>query len=317
MSIQFSGGPITTSTFAGATTSALIAGIQAALTASNWTVISGGGTTNLLMQTVNSPQNMQMRFRFKDNGLLNTVNQATIQISLQNVSGTLVGVSGAGNGVSLKVQATSNFRVICGPYYFWIVVPGVYGDYQVFAMGGCPWVPAFLAGSAVTALGYLIGGSSASNNTIVPVSLRSTPNANLTTNPLDFDATGNSGFNQSPFQGIINSNLVDQGGAASNQLAGWFQLFGPMAKGYAATNSQGLTFQFYDGSFWTFDPWVAWTDVANTNPPVSYAKIVGMLWDCVAIFDMSIVGDTTTTFFGHNWYAIGNQQLPNIWVATS
>lgn len=312
MSIQFSGGSIQNTTFSGATTAALCTNIQQILGSAGWTIVSGSGTTNLLMQTALTPQNLQMRFKFHDNALT-AGGTNTVQISLQTTNGSSTGTDGTLNAPWVKVNATTNFRMIAGPYYFWLVVPTSYTDFGFFACGGVPWIAAFQ--STTTQLGYLVSQTGGSGNpTAVPTTFRNgntcavkngTPRQQLLFNTTYVSMDGQSGFPNADLEACF--------------LRPWAPAYkadfiGPT--GFVSTFS--LMSQFSDGSFATADPWIGW-DIQRSGAPIAGdpANVMGMLWDAVLIYDSSQAGDTTATFDGHNWFAISNLQLPTLWVATS
>lgn len=311
MSIQFSNGTITVSSFAATTTATLIAGIQAALTASGWTVVSGAGTTNLLMQTLTTPQGLAMRYKFHDNSFL-VSSQATIQLSMQTVSGSIVGADlNTGNSPWLRVNASTNYKVICGPYYFWILVPGSYADYGFWAMGGVPWTSSFQ--TSVTQIGYLVCKvkGTGSLTQVIPT-FRDNVTCCLN--------------NQVPQQQLIyNTNYISLDGNAqsgnnnqgdSGMLRPWLPAVNTQYTNNSPSMNQNV---FTDGSFATADPWIGW-DISRSGYPASSgdaSSINGMLWDAVFIFDNSQVGDATATFDGHTWFNISNLQMPSLWVATS
>lgn len=311
MSISFSGGPIIFNSITSDTTSHLIGGIQTALVSAGWTVISGGATTNLVMQTVSTPQGLAMRFKFHDNGY--TVSSvATIQISIQTTNGATIGAdNSSGNSPWLRVNTTTNYTIIAGPYYFWLVVPGSYADYGLFGFGGVPFIESFQ--TATTQLGYLVTqtkgigaptGVSPTfriNNSCCLQNQVAQTQLIYNTNYISLDGSSQSGRNTQGDSGYIRA---------------WLPAF---SQQYCNATSGMNMVQFSDGSFATADPWVGWDSTTSVHPADTgdTSFIQGMLWDAVFIFDNSQIGDATTTFLGHNWYAISNLQTPTLWVATT
>lgn len=304
MSTPFSGGVITVSTFLGSTTANLIGGIQSALTASGWTVVSGGGTTNLLMQTATTPQGLAMNFRFKDNLLNNSNAIATIQLSIESISGSIIGTnSSGGSAASLAVDSTISYTVICCPYNFFILKAGVFSNLQSFAFGGVPWIPSF---SGITQCGYCCGQSYGYSNT-------------GTGSPNTFRNNRGGAFQNVIMdqQLIVQTNYISNYNSSFNNAAAanCFQQWGIP---YAPFNSNGINSPmntFFSGQYASFDPWIGWGLTTASNPGLPL--IIGMMWNCIFICDGSVVGDTAATFNGHNWYAITNAQNPALWVATS
>lgn len=325
MSIQFSGGPITFTTFLGNTTANLIAGIQAALVASGWHIISGGGTTNLLIQTATTPQGLAMRFRFVDNGLSNSAGKKVIQIGMSTINGDCVGPSTSDSCGQLKVYPEIKYTIICGPYYFWILILGSIFDAQCFVFGGVPYIPDFVK---LTNCGYLVSQSSGHNNTFLNgYSLRDTI-VTASQNGISDQQI----IVQNQLWYTTNSSINDPGSA------GYFQFFappgspfnsgrvGPTYSPQMATWNSGYPFgvssfnTFFGGVFPALDPWVGWGYVDFGQPQYnldSAPRILGIMWDAFLTYDYSVMWDTTASGFGHNWYAITGLQIPNLFVATS
>lgn len=318
MSIAFSGGSIQVSSFAATTTSTLIGGIQTALTAAGWSVVSGSGTTNLVMQTATTPQSLAMRFKFHDNAIT-AGGVATVQISMQTTSGSIVGLDNDVKAPWVRVNGSTNYKIICGPYYFWLLVPGSYTDYGYFAMGGVPWLPSFL--SSITQCGYLVTQSNDQNSTdylSIPHTFRSDvscsvqnaiPRQQLIVNTNYISTDGNLGmFNSSQCANFLQPWLP-----AQYEYSGNLAVPGTSNGGANAT----VVSTFFDGSFATGDPWIAFTTNGSLTAPATGVVVMGMLWDSTFIFDSTQAADATTTFSGHNWYNITNTKAPSLWVATS
>src|ERR1044071_8307017 len=119
MSTVFSGGTYVNTTFTGDTKANIISNIQTQLTNAGWTVVSGGGTTNLLMQTALGADGYnQGRVRFKDNS------GSCVQVTLENVSGTKTQTLNTTTGGNLLPAAAKTFRILASKYRFECFTPG-------------------------------------------------------------------------------------------------------------------------------------------------------------------------------------------------
>lgn len=152
MAIRYSGGTNVSSTFVGdGTKQSLINGIETILLSAGFTTVSGSGTTNLLMQSAVTPQSHQMRFRFK-------AATTNVILSIENVSGSIVGGNSTVLGVPIKVTGNTGktFRIIANKYQFCIIVVGEPDVAGEFAFGCVPWTPSFVS---ATDIGFVVGNT--------------------------------------------------------------------------------------------------------------------------------------------------------------
>ncbi|GAC1432701.1 MAG: hypothetical protein NVSMB6_30570 [Burkholderiaceae bacterium] len=199
MAVFYSGGTYVNSTFTGDTKANIIGSIQTALTAAGWTVVSGGGTTNLLMQSATQANvTHPIRVRFQDNA------GSCVQIVIENQAGTLAGrmvisssIQGGGN---LLPASAKIFRIIAKRYDFYVMTPGASGSRE-FVMAGMLSVPPPLTG--VTDCGYMFCNSFYDANTTTAYCLRT--GSSITLRPGSTAAqTGSPNFNV-----LWNGNLWD------------------------------------------------------------------------------------------------------------
>lgn len=280
-----SGGDVNTTYTSDGTKQNLINAIETALLAAAWTTVSGHATTNLLMQTHSTPYPLQANFRFRDNG------GTSIQITVENTSGSVAGPGGTGNGVSLTPVNTRVFRVIANPYQFFILVPGTYNAACTFAFGGVPYVPSFVTG--VTAAGLVMGNSESDGDTSTRLSWRT----NLT------PVTSN--FTIGLFQTLWNASLFNGTNTAPGSAPACPCLLVPMMANLAAIGTTTATWnqpyrwaglQIHSG-----DPLICWGLTGYSDEP----QIRGQLWDALVVCD-AYTGDSTSSWDSHNWFAITN-----------
>jgi hypothetical protein len=256
---------------------------------------SGTHTANfeLLLQTATtpSPQSLNMRFRFRDN------NGNCVTISMERTDGAVVGANDTTNGVHMLPGTAKTFRLIAGAYYFWLLVPGSYGVAREFGFGGVPWIPSFLASGVVSACGYLCGNCVSDSSTDGRYTFRNSVRCN------NWDNTPNQ-------QLIHNLTLIGRANY-TGQGAAFLQPFGPHQAAYCSSNYYCR--RFIDGSFSSFDPWIAWSVYDGDYDP----RIRGMLWDAVFVLDPTPGGDTVATFDGNTWTCISNLQSPSLWVISA
>lgn len=290
MATLFSG-TIVTGTFTGNTKQAIINGIQTVLTSAGWTVVSGGTSTNLLMQTVITPAGqgaLQARFRFKDNA------GTCCTISLENTAGTVLGSNNTTNGIHLLPGASRVFEVIANPYQFVVFVPGEFNIARDFAMGGVNAIVGPLTG--ITAAGFLKGNSVSDSSTTIP-----------------FNWRNNIGIaqNQVPnFQAMWNASLLDNANNTQNSAnaAGCIELWVTVPAcvglvGGLTTTNNLIAYRWANGDNFSSDPLISWALTLISDEPL----VRGQLWDSIVIHD-SVVGDTTASFSGHNWINITNSE---------
>ena len=260
---------------------------------------SGTHTANfeLLMQsqTTPSPQNLNIRHRFRDNG------GYCVTISAEYYNGSVTVVAGSNDvnsGAFLLPGASKVFRIIAGAYYWWICVPGRYSTDKEFAFGGVPWLPDFLRGVELSA-GWVVGQGFQDANSAGLITFRNGTSCSWKSNVPN---------QQLIFNGVLLG--ADYSGRGYNLAAGscYLQPWGPSATSY--NTGEASIKKFADGSFVSFDPWIAYSSIYNDLDP----KVRGMMWDACFIMDNSPSGDTTATFDGNTWYCISNLQAPSLWV---
>ncbi len=273
MAIQYSGIALVKTTFTGDTKQNIINGLETILLSASWTTISGHNTTNLLMQTVSTPQSCQMRFRFKDNG------GSCVQISVENVTGMVTGTNDTNHGASLLPAAAKVWTVIASGYQFACFVAGM-TNAREWAFGCVPWVPSFIA-SATTIIGFIQGNAGSDSDGSLRYSFRS--------------PAGGSSEYPGNYSTIYAGVKCETSGATNWGCNGLcipvMQLFAP--GGYYTPNPINT---WANGDFLAVDPLVAWAD----TDPYGNVMVRGQIWDAIYITG-SVAVDTTATFDSHTW----------------
>jgi len=274
MAIQYAGGTNVNSTIAADTKALLITGIQTGLTTAGWTVISGGGTTDVKLQSVATADGNQIRVRVWDSGS-NCVN-----IRMTNVAETV----GQNGQVYLLPATSKTFRIIANRYQFCLLVPGSL-DNRDFALCSAIYIPAHLVSAGVTTAAFITGsGVSDSDAGSTRGGLRKT-----------FTLRGYAGAESCTFYSILNLVELEYVGSADTaSRPGLLQL---AAMRGSQIHNIGC-FRWHDDSALMTEPLVAWGTTADAE-----AKLKGQLWDAI-LSSEAYPMDQTTTFDSHNWYSV-------------
>jgi hypothetical protein len=206
-----------------------------------------------------------------------------IQVSIENLAGTVVGANSTSNGGSLLPAAAKTFRVLASKYRFECFRDGGQAARE-FVMAGMVNVPTFI--TSVTDTGYMICDSNGDSNT----SIRASPRSGTT-----LGSQNNWGY----IQFIWNSNIFDQT-LQNNSAGGLPQLLFTFF--YRPTND-GTTgnYRWENGDLLTSDVLMT-AGLSNLNDE---AKIKGQLYDWMYISSPFTI-DVEDTFNGHNWHNITN-----------
>lgn len=280
MAVQYSGN-IAHVQFDGSTKLKLITQMQTTLTSLGWTVVSGGGTTNLLMQTAVTPQNLQMRFRFKDNG------GQCMTFSIENVGGTRVCPNDTTQGIHIYPHSNSQYRLIANPYQFMIWSPDDVTWGRRFGIGCVPWIPPFLQGTVYEA-GFVQGACYSDSNGGAASSWRRYLGIGWTTGGC------------SNYQAIINNQYNYRANEAgqyttSSGVVDWI-VQTPMALNMAGNGG----FRWINDTLNVSDIFVAWGLTAAGDEP----KAVGQPWDVMVVHEAFQTMDMPAHFDDHNWVAV-------------
>jgi hypothetical protein len=284
MSLQYSGTNVN-NTFVNTvgTRLEIVTGLSAALVAAGWTIISGAGTGNQLLEsaTTPSPQSLVCRVQLFDPGSGNCA-----QIKFRNQANT----KSQTNYHPLFAQASKTWRVIANPYQFFIFSSASTSVGREFVAGGVPYLPSFLQGVITESIWSMGNGrndtdsynsSTFRNNLITSVSA-SQPNLWLDVNLNQWE-----NFN----------NYVN------NSYTGWPQLIAQNGAQWTQVSGTNLIapYKWHDDSVLTYEPLIAWGLTGFTDE----SKIRGQLWDAAVVSD-AFGADQTTSFDTRNWWVLTN-----------
>lgn len=277
MAIQAAAGGCFNSTFTSdGTKQSLANSIETALNSAGWTTVSGHNTTNLLMQTAQTPYPLQMNFRFK-------AQTNCVVISLESTDGTtIVGGNSTTAGIPLLPSNGEVWRVIANKYQFCIMVDGSPTVARRFALGCVPYVPSFI--TSVTNAGYLIGNAESDASTTARVSPRSVlgmaqnncPNFQIAWNSSIWDNANN----------LQNATNVSQGPAFCEVP----QTAGP--EGGATINTFYVgPLHWPNGDLITADTWIG--SALSFASGESFKRF--QLWDSIIVLGSFTASGTPTT----------------------
>ena len=281
MAIQYSGS-VTNTTFTTTTGTRreIVDGLAGALVTAGWSYVSGSGTGDVVLQIADSGLGLsRTRLRILDPG-----SGSCAQLKLHNSTSTLTQTG----SVFLLPGAGKVYKVNANPYQFFCTVAGS-SNAREYAAGGQPWVPSFLAGSGITACGWLMGNAQTDTDTTVRPSFRTQfttvasgaiyPNMAAYTNANFWEGNNtNFGVNWAP--GVIQMAAVNP---------------------FQWNNNNATTLQmsrWQDSSVFVSEPLIGWC--LTTTPGSSEAFVHGQLWDAV-IMSGPFAVDQTATFDSHNW----------------
>ena len=285
MAIQYSGTNYNnTFTCTTGTRLEIVGGLQTALTAAGWSVISGGGTGNVLMQsaTTPSPQSLTMQVKLFDPGSGNCA-----QIVPRNVGGTKTMT----NYLPLLPGVGKVFTVIANPYQVFVFTLSSQSTAREYIAFGVPFIPSFLQGVITECIWANGNGLSDTDATV-----RSTFRTGLwcgssTSLPVTFPSSWYD----------VNGNIWEIFTSSPGGIPeGTPQLFAQVGSVLNTGTTNG--YRWHDDSLLTYEPIFGWGETAYTDE----CKIRGQLWDAVIVND-GFTADQTTSFDSHNWYVLTNQ----------
>lgn len=255
--------------------------IEPVLTGVGWTVISGGGSTDVILKSATTPQGYAMRVRFYDSGSGNST-----RVRMGNNSGSAM----AANDMFILPAAGRIWRIVANAYQFFIYEDGTGGTVgRRVVMGGVPFVPTWNQASIANSVVWGVNDASTDTATAVQSTFR---------NCLAFDECVNSGNTGNVFQ-LINAGWIEGINSNSNAL-GTARLVVSLSAFWGGSNSYRAGLRFLDDSYLVSDPWIAF-DATSFN---AEGKIIGMVWDAMVIMNGGLTADSTFTFDGHTFIVI-------------
>lgn len=261
---------------------------------------SQSGTQSMVgccrMLCATTPYGIAMRIRIADyNGLC-------INFCIEDATSTNVTGTGGNNGGCIFPNAGgTTYRIVANAYQCFIWAPTVTPS-RGFVGFGCLYVPSFLTG--VTCAAWLGSNCQSDTDTTVRQGFRT------------YFSYSASSVGCATCQAINNANVLDQSGGAGgdNQSGTLFWSTSSLAS-YTFGSSQTGN-HWTDGSALMTEPLMF---SANSASGTLESLIRGQLWDAVVVND-TFTGDTTTTFAGHNWICITDNnasQKSSVFICTS
>lgn len=264
----------------------LIGNIQTQLTTAGWSVVSGGGTSDLKMVCAATPQGNQIRVRIWD------ASANCVRIRVMNVSETIV-MSDSGY---LLPATSKTFLINANRHQFAIWCSGS-DSARDFVMVSCMYIPTHLTG--ITTLACLISQSISDTDTgdrggfRVSMSLR---------HP-------SSGY-KGNFFGLVNSTVMEHtGDNTTTAKQGVPAIVTPRPADTTSTPQQAL---WYDGSSLIIEPLMGW-GLSDIDDPF---RINGQLWDAALITEEFVMDHVPTAFNGKNWINLTSGNVGSAYSAT-
>jgi hypothetical protein len=246
-----------------------------------WTIISGSGTANVLLEsaTTPNPQNLVCRVQLQDTG-----SGQCAQIRFRNQGNT----KAQANQMFLYTTTGKVYRVIANKYQFFCFSSDSMTVGRTFVAGGVPYLPSFLQGVIYEAI-WCHGNS-----------INSDTDATLRASFRTGSYVGYSNSEANDWQ-VVNGNSWETYGTYNGDYPGHQVLITQMGAKQSYYNSwQPPVYRWHDGSVLTFEPLIAW-GISNSTEPM----IRGQLWDA-ALVTGQYVADQTTTFDSNNWWVLTN-----------
>ena len=271
MALQYATGTHVHASVAADNKSTLIGNIQTQLTTAGWSVISGGGTSDVKMACAATPQGNQIRVRVWD------ASGNCVRIRVMNVAETIV-MSDSG----YLLPATSKTFVINAnrhQFAIWSVGSDATRD---FVMVSAMYIPTHLTG--ITTLAFLMSQGTTDTDTGTNGGFRvSTSLRDRTT-----------GF-MGNFFGLVNSTVMEHvGDATTTAKQGVPGLVLPRPSDNTTTPLQTV---WHDGSVFILEPLMGW-GLSDIDDPF---RVYGQIWDASLITDAFTMDHVPTAFNGKNW----------------
>lgn len=273
----------TTVTQVSGTRGELVQLLEPVLTGVGWTVISGGGGTDVILKSVTTPQGYAMRVRFFDPG-----SGFCTRVRMGNDSGSAM----ATGDMFLLPAAGRIWRIVANGHQFFIYEDGTGGtSSRRVVMGGVPFVPTWNQASISNSVVWGANDAGTDN--------AGTPGNSTFRNCLALDECVNSGNTANLFQ-LINAGWIEGTNSNTNN-PGTARLVVALSSFWATgNNAYRAGLRFLDDSYFVSDPWIAF-DATSFG---SEGKVIGMLWDGMVIMNGGLTADSTFTFDGHTFIVI-------------
>lgn len=276
----FSGLTIVNTTFATTLKSDLMTSVTTQLQAAGWTLISGGGTANVLFQSKTTPQGLAIRCRMKDNG------GSCVDFSIETVDGVVVGNNTTAGPNAGYIFPGITYRIVASGYQFILYAPSNYTQGGRCVLISCPYVVAPNAVPAYCGIGFADTTGDGG-----PPGQASSPRTHST-----LQVNGATPSVQAIWGGsLFQQNSSNNGGKSPDVVI-------PQCAGGNENAAQPGATQYADGlTIPECDPVIAWPLTTATTQH----QIRAELWDSSLVLD-SYPGETPATWGGHSWICVTN-----------
>lgn len=279
----YSGGDFHTTFTADATRQSIVTGIETALSANGWTVVSGGGTGDVVLQSAAPAGGAALRLRVTDPGAGNC---ATLKI--QQAGGGL-----ESQAFYLLPGAGKVYSVWGCQYQAFIFTGGSATTSREYFGCGALYVPAWLQPSVTEALWASGNGLADASVNVGGCFRNSAAGVSM--------GTANT-FLCARWSGILNGALLNRAADNSGNGATCDMTLAAAAAGLGMS-SWGIyqARRFHDDTALMIDAWLAFGITGTTDE----AKYRGAIWDA-AVVSETFAGGAARSIDGHTFYAVGN-----------
>lgn len=266
MSIQYSGSTLVNMTFnSDGTRLNLVSTLATQLVNAGWSIVSGSGTADVLVQSAVTPQGCFVRFRLFDPGSGNCA-----QFTMRSSAGGLISAIGY-----MLPTAGKQFRIVANKYQFFFFSTGSANrtTAREVLIGGTLWVPDFIQadlGSNLD-LGWVQYTGISDTGTVTQGSFRTA--ASFFFGSTLYKTWMVNFVNTVPLPGLVGLSISSNGN------------FG---------------YRWQTDALPTFEPLMSFS---SNNTITGEQKIVGVMFDTVCVAG-AFTGESTISLDGHTWLAI-------------
>jgi hypothetical protein len=269
---------VTYSTIAADTRTILQNNVRDKLIAAGWTVVSGGGTIDTILQSASTPNGNFIQVRVVDPG-----SGSCCRFYIRNAIGTRVS-----SEYDLLPDVGKTYKIVAAKYHCFLFVPGACAARE-FLCFGTLWCPSFLNGVVVNELGFIHSNAHSDGDTATALSWRTV-----------LYAGWGEGANTRT-TGLCNNTLCDynlQGIRGSHMQ---FVISSPVQTDYRSS-----AYKWADDTLLICEPLVSWGDDQNTD-----GKIRGQLFDALLVTE-AFAYDTQINVDGHTWLAVTGNNVGTV-----
>lgn len=272
MSIQYAGGTIVNTTYTSdGTRQGIVTALNTQLKNAGWSVISGDGTANVILQTATTPQNAFCQVNLVEPGSGNCA-----QVLFRNSTGSKIA-----NAAFLLPTNGSIFRILANKYQFFFFQSGIANTAiaRTCVMGGVLWLPTFMATYLGSDLQHWWSHFNGTSDTTTTAS----PNFRTTVTGLYTGASAGSA--------MMSSALL-------NYTNGFFL---PSVRTLIHVSTNTLVPTWLDGSYPVADALVDWGASGSATGPTNCR---GLIWDGIVLHGASLNTETPISGPDGNTYMV-------------